>query len=90
VGVKEKTSTAVSADEEKLAAGQKNLWNTAEKLMKARKMREGTWMERKPPWKTPSPHDKGAEGSSAEGKKTSLRLQHTVLRQTATKKTQEN
>jgi hypothetical protein len=35
------------------------------KLMKARKMREGNWMERKPPQKTPSPKDKGAEGSSA-------------------------
>jgi hypothetical protein len=33
--------------------------------MKARKMREGTWMERKPPRKTPSPQDKGAEESVA-------------------------
>jgi hypothetical protein len=33
--------------------------------MKARKTREGTWMERKPPRKTPFPQDKGAEGSSA-------------------------
>jgi hypothetical protein len=31
--------------------------------MKAKKMKEGAWMERKPPRKTPSAQDKGAEGS---------------------------
>jgi hypothetical protein len=73
VEVKEQTSTAVSSDEDKLAAGisttglQVKRLSGAQrkKLMKARKMREGTWMERKPPRKTPYPQDEGAEESSA-------------------------
>jgi hypothetical protein len=71
--VKEQTSTAVTSDEEKLAAGILAIGLQAKrlsaeqqkKLMKARKMREGAWTERKPTRKTPSPQDKGAEGSSA-------------------------
>jgi hypothetical protein len=39
------------------------------KPMKAKKIREGSWTERKPPRKTPSPQDKGAEGSSARVKR---------------------
>jgi hypothetical protein len=57
VEVKEQTSTAVSSDEENLAVGISTIGLQAKrlsraqrkKLMKARKMREGTWMERKPP-----------------------------------------
>jgi isoaspartyl peptidase/L-asparaginase-like protein (Ntn-hydrolase superfamily) len=56
VEVKEQTSTVVSSDEEKLAAGvsttglQTKRLSGAQrkKLMKAKKM-EGTWTERKPP-----------------------------------------
>jgi hypothetical protein len=32
-------------------------------------MTEGTWMEKKPPGKTPSSQDKGAEGSSGSVKR---------------------
>jgi hypothetical protein len=96
VEVKEQTPNAVSSDEEKMAAGISTIGLQAKrlsgaqrkKLMKAKKTTEGTWTERKPPRKTPSPQDKGAEGGSGD-KKTPLRLQHTILRQTATEKTQE-
>jgi hypothetical protein len=36
--------------------------------MKEKKMNEGTWRERGPPHKTPSPQDEGAEGSSGDVK----------------------
>jgi hypothetical protein len=63
---------AVSSDLKKLAAGismiglQAKRVSGAErrKLMKETKMREGTWREKGPPCKTPSPQDEGAEGSS--------------------------
>jgi hypothetical protein len=68
----EVTPTALSSDEEKLAAGISTIGLQAkrrsgaqrEKLMRAKKMREGTRTERRPPRKSPSPQDKGAEGSS--------------------------
>ena len=71
--VKVQATSAVSSDEEKLAAGistiglQTKRLSAAQrrKLMKAKKMREGTWTEKKPPRKTPPPQDKGAEGSAA-------------------------
>jgi hypothetical protein len=100
VEVKEKKPSALSSDEERLVAGISMIGLQAKrlsgaqqkKLMKERKMREGTWMEKKPPWKTPSPQEKGAEGSSwgRGGKKTSLQLQHIILKQTAAKKIQEH
>jgi hypothetical protein len=71
----EVTPTAVSSDEEKLAAGISMIGLQAKrlsgaqrkKLMRAKKVREGTWTERRPPRNTPSPQDKGAEGSSGGG-----------------------
>jgi hypothetical protein len=69
--LKSKPSTA-SSDEEKLAAGistiekQKKRLSGAQrkKLVKKRKMKEGTWMLGKPKWKTPPSQDKGKFGSS--------------------------
>jgi len=65
-------SSVASADEERLAAGistiglQTNRLSGAQwkRLTRERKMREGTWTEKKPPRKTPSSQDKGAVGSS--------------------------
>ena len=70
---KVQTTSAVSSDEEKLAAGiltiglQTKRLSGAQrrKLMKAKKMKEGTWTERKPPRKTTPLQDKGAEGRAA-------------------------
>jgi hypothetical protein len=67
--IEQKPSTA-SSDEERLAAGISMIGLQAKrrsgaqrkKLTRERKMREGTWMEKTPPCKTPSPQDKGAEG----------------------------
>jgi hypothetical protein len=68
----EVTPTAVSSDEEKLAAGISTIALQAKrlsgaqrkKLMIAKKMRDGTWTERKPRRKTPSPQDKVVVGRS--------------------------
>ena len=65
-------SSVASSDEERLAAGistiglqTKRLFGGQRKrLTRERKMREGTWMGKKPPRKTPSSQDKGAVGSS--------------------------
>ena len=63
-------SSAVSSDEERLAAGismiglqAKRLSGAQQKrLTRERKMREGNWMEKKPPRKTPMSQEKGAVG----------------------------
>jgi hypothetical protein len=68
----EQKLSAVSSDKEKLAAGISTIGLQAtrlsgaqrRKLMKEKKMREGTWREKGPPRKTSSPQDEGAEGSS--------------------------
>jgi len=65
-----------SSDEERLAAGistiglqTKRLPGAQRKtLIRERKMREGTWMEKKPPRKTPS-QDNGAVGSTGSVKR---------------------
>jgi hypothetical protein len=70
--VTEQKLSAVSSDEEKLAAGISTIGLQAKtlsgaqrrRLMREEKMREGTWREKRPPRKTPSPQDEGAEGSS--------------------------
>jgi hypothetical protein len=59
------------------------------RFTRERKMRQGTWTEKKPPRKTPS-QDKGAVGSSGGCEKTSFRLEHTISGKTATKQTQEH
>jgi hypothetical protein len=58
------------------------------KLTRERKIREGTWKEKKPPRKTPY-QNKDVEGSSGSVKR-SLRLEHTILRNTTNKKTHEH
>jgi hypothetical protein len=70
VEVTEQKSFAASSDEERLTAGISTIELQAKrlsgaqrkKLIRERKMREGTWMEKKPPRKTPSPQDKGVVG----------------------------
>jgi hypothetical protein len=65
-------STTASSDEDRLAAGISTVGLQArklsgaqrKKLMRERKMREGTWMESKPPRKTPMSQYRGAAGSS--------------------------
>ena len=96
-----KPSTA-SSDEEKLAAGISTIGLQAKrlsgarkrKLIKERKMREGTWTE-KPDRKNPPPQDKGKAGSSGGVKRPhsdSIRLQtqYTIQRKAATQETQEH
>ena len=69
--VLEPKPSAASSDEEKLAAGISTIGLQAKRLsgaqrrrlIKERKMREGTWME-KPDRKNPPPQDKGKAGSS--------------------------
>jgi hypothetical protein len=63
---------SVASSDERLAAGismiglqTKRLYGAQRKrLIRERKMREGTWTEKKPPRKTPLSQDKGAVGSS--------------------------
>jgi hypothetical protein len=65
-------SSIASSDEERVAAGiptiglqTKRLSGAQQKrLNRERKMREGTWTEKKPPRKTPSSQEKGARKSS--------------------------
>jgi hypothetical protein len=72
VEVIEQKSSVASSDEERLAAGISTIGLQAKRLYvgqrkrltRERKMMEGTWTEKKPPRKTPSPQDKGAVGSS--------------------------
>jgi hypothetical protein len=72
-------SSAASSNEERLAAGistiglkTKRLSGVQQKrLIRERKMREGTWMVEKPPRKTPS-HAKGEVGSSGGVKRPHL------------------
>jgi hypothetical protein len=45
-------------------ASQETLWSAEEKLVRERKMKEGTWTAEKPKGKTPPPQDKGTAGSS--------------------------
>jgi hypothetical protein len=64
-------SSVASSDEERLAAGitttglqTKRLSGAQrQRLIRERNMREGNWIQKKPPGKTPS-QDKGAIGSS--------------------------
>jgi hypothetical protein len=65
-------STTAPSEEDRLAAGistiglqaRKLFGGQRKKLMRERKMREGTWTERKPPRKTPPSQDRGVAGSS--------------------------
>jgi len=65
--------TLASSDEERLAAGistiglqTKRLSGAQRKrLIRERKMREGTWTEKNPPGKTPTQHTDGAESSGS-------------------------
>jgi hypothetical protein len=65
-------SSAVSSEEERLVAGismiglhTKRLSGAQwRKITRKRKMREGTWTERKPPSKTPLSSDRSVVGSS--------------------------
>jgi hypothetical protein len=65
-------SSVASSNEERLAAGistiglqTKRISGAQRKrLIRERKMKEGTWTEKKPPIKTPSSEDKGTVGSS--------------------------
>jgi hypothetical protein len=65
-------STTASSEEDRLAAGISTIGLQARKLSGAqrkkiirdRKMREGTWTESKPPRTTPSSQDRGEAGSS--------------------------
>ena len=78
-------TSAVSSDGDRLAAGistiglqTKRLSGTQwKKLIRERKMKEGTWNVEKPPKKTPPSQDKGTAGSS-EGVKnpTQTRVHH--------------
>ena len=52
-------------------------------LARERKMRKGTWTEKKPPRKNPSSLDKGTVVIS--GGVTPLRLEHIILGKTTTK-----
>jgi hypothetical protein len=66
----EQKPSAVSSDEERLAADISMTGLQAKRLSGAQrkkltregKMKEGTWTEKKPPSKTPSPQDKAALG----------------------------
>jgi hypothetical protein len=53
-------------------------------------MREGTWMEKKPPRKTPSSQDKGAVGSSGGVKRPHSGSSTPSLEKQQQKKTQEH
>jgi len=72
VEVADSKTFTVSSDEDRLAAGismiglqSKRLSGAQQKkLIRERKMREGTWMVEKPPRKTPPSQDKGTAGSS--------------------------
>ena len=65
-------SSVASSDEERLAAGISTIGLQAKrlsgaqqkKLIRERKMREGTWTEKKPPRKTPPSQDSSVAGSS--------------------------
>jgi hypothetical protein len=91
-----KPSTA-SSDEQKLAAGistiglqSKRLSGAQrEKLIRERKMKEGTWMVEKPKRKTP-PSQQWNSGKHWGCEETPLRLQHTIPRKAATQGTQEH
>jgi hypothetical protein len=73
-------SSVASSEEERLAAGistielHTKILSGAQrrKITRERKMRVGTWMERKPPRKTPSSSDKSAVGSSGGMKRPHL------------------
>jgi hypothetical protein len=98
VEVIEQKSSVASSDEERLAAGTSTIGLQAKRLSGAqqkrltreRKMREGTWMEKKPPHKTPSPQDKGAVGSSGGVKRPHLDSSTPSLEKQQLKKTQEH
>jgi hypothetical protein len=72
VEVIEQKPSAASSDEERLVAGISMIRLQAKrlpgaqrkKLTRERKIREGTWKEKKPPRKTHYPQGKGAVGSS--------------------------
>jgi hypothetical protein len=65
-------STTASSEEDKLAAeistvglqDRKLSEAQRKKLIRERKMREGTWTETKPPRETPPPQDRGVASSS--------------------------
>jgi hypothetical protein len=56
------------------------------RLIRERKMMEGTWTEKKPPRKSPSPQDKGTLGSSRGVKRPHSDSSTPSLEKTATKK----
>ena len=79
--------SVASSYEERLGAGismigpqTKRLSGAQQKrLTQERKMREGTWMEKKPPGKAPSTQSKDGPGCSGGCEKTPFRLEHTTL-----------
>jgi hypothetical protein len=56
------------------------------RLSRGRKMREGTWTEKKPPRKTPSSQGKGTMGSSGDVKRPHSDSSTPSLEKTSTKK----
>jgi len=85
-------SSAAPSDEERLAAGismiglqTKRLSGVQQKkLIRERKMKEGTWTVEKPKRKTPPSQAKRVAGSSGGCEKTPLRLEYTIPEKTAT------
>ena len=85
IEVADSKTSAVFSDENRLAAGistnglQSKRLSVAQRkrLIRERKMKEGTWNVEKPPKKTPPSQDKGTAGSS-EGVKnpTQTRVHH--------------
>jgi len=79
--------SVVTSDEERLAAGistiglqtKRHSGAQRKRLTRERKMREGTWMEKKPPGKAPSTESKDGAGGSGGVKTPPLRLEHTTL-----------
>jgi hypothetical protein len=67
----QRSTTASSSEEDRLAAGISTIGLQArklsgaqrKKLIRERKMREGTWTESKPPRKTPTSQDRAASSS---------------------------
>jgi hypothetical protein len=70
-------------------ASQKTLWSTVEKANESKENEGGDLDRKEASMKDPFPSGQGCRGKLCGGKKTPLSLQHTILRQTATEKTQQ-
>jgi hypothetical protein len=92
VEIVDSKTSAASSDEERLAAGistiglQTKRLSGAQrkKLIRERKMKEGTWTVEKPPRKTPPSQVKGRVEGQWGCEKTALRLEYTVPGKKAT------